>query len=265
MQENDFLPPETQETTEANDDAPSDVTPDTQEPEVKSEPAPEPSVPLSALIAERRKAQQVKEEWDSYRESIDEKLSTINRPVDDFDDYDRPDPRLEKIDDIEKMLKEDRASREEQNKALETQRQVHALEQQFRSGHEDYDAAVTFLQERKLKEYEAAGFTPDEAIQRFTADARDLTTRSLDVGRNPAEVAYQMARTLGFEAGDKPTPKAAKKLEDIAQASGATLAATSGAESRDGSLTADELAEMSEAEFNEYLDKNPDAWSKAFA
>lgn len=271
MQENDFLPPETQETTVASDDVepPSDVQPDTveatPEPEAPAEPAQEQMVPLSAVIAERRKAQQIRDEWDQYRDSIEEKLDRVRTPVDEYVDYDESDPRLAKIDDIEKMLKEDRASREEQNKALETQRQVHALEQQYRSSRPDYDAAVSFLQERKLAEYQAAGFTPDEAMARFTNDARDLTTRSLDVGRNPAEVAYQMARTLGFEAGEKPSPKAAKKLEDIAQASGATLASTSGAESRDGTLTADELASMSEDEFNEYLDKNPDAWRRAFA
>lgn len=99
------------------------------------------------------------------------------------------------------------------------QQHVISLEHEFRQGHPDYDKAVSHVLEIKKAELEEVGITDPEQMQVAISQAvRSLTTRALEQGKSPAEVAYNLAKRMGYKQEEAKVAPVASKLDMVKQA-----------------------------------------------
>lgn len=146
----------------------------------------------------------------------------------------------------------------------------------------DFLHAYNHLLNVRAGTLEDQGYSPDQ-IQKFLAtEERGLVKRALEANKSPAEMIYAMAQRFGYRKADAPAlngatqdgataaeakpaanggsqngkPTAAEILANVqkGQAAGKTLSGTGGTSSP---LSAESLANMSEAEFNELLRSKP--------
>lgn len=132
--------------------------------------------------------------------------------------------------------------------ANQVQRFAHAVnssEAEYIARTPDYYDALNHLRHRKVAEYVAAGLDEQSAVARLQQDAVALAAASLQRGENPAERAYEIAKTFGYQ------PKVrtdAQKLE--MQAQGQRASTPSGAGGGAGTkVSLDALAKMKGSDF----------------
>lgn len=237
-------------------------------------------VPLNTLLEERRQRQAAEQRFKTLEERQ-------NKILEHLEESRKPEPPKPEDDpfgaiahDMGTLRKELQSIREGQEKtreqteaqvqAQQTQQYVASLEQQFRQQEPEYDNAVKFLMDSRMEEYRTMGYDDQTAQQVFNQEAQQVVSNALNQGRNPAEVAFQLARTRGYKAPkeqQKTTPK--RGLKEIAQDAeeSKSLSGTSGKSGKD-EVSAEDLAEMSEQEFNDWLDKQKDperAFSRALS
>lgn len=152
------------------------------------------------------------------------------------------------------------------------QQRAMIAEREFRQQTEDYDAAVAHLLTAREKVLDMAGYADPAARQQMIArEALDVANRALQMGRNPAQMIYELAQAHGYQKkapapaeggneGDGADQAAARAplTERIAQQErgqqqdGRTLSGVRGSGPRP--LTAQRLAEMGADEFMKMMD-----------
>lgn len=85
---------------------------------------------------------------------------------------------------------------------------------QFKTTHADYDAAYRHLVETRTADYTDRGLSLEAAREAVGKEEMDIAAQALKTGRNPAEVAYGMAKRYGYVA-PKPVVVPENKLETI--------------------------------------------------
>ena len=241
-----------------------------EDPNVEPDPQPEPeppkqTVPLAELLEERHKRQAKEAEFDEFKTTVDERLARLaEAPAPDLEDdpFGKLEHNQEKlstdVSDIKATLEKQEKQSSEAVKAQQFNQRVATMETQFRNDTPDYDTAVQHLSQTWLNQFQALGMNSEDAMGRLNADAQTLMQNAITAGKNPAEVAYEMAQALGYKKTDS---KGTKKLNDIAKGmKNQTLSDTGGGSETD--MDSSTLAAMSEDDFNEYLDKNPGAFKK---
>lgn len=79
---------------------------------------------------------------------------------------------------------------------------VAQLEQQYMRQQPDYAEAAAFLQQRRSADLEAMGVTsPQQRAQVLYQEAAGMASNAIQAGKNPAEVAYNLARSWGYQPG----------------------------------------------------------------
>lgn len=154
--------------------------------------------------------------------------------------------------------KNQEASQFEQQIAATTQ----ASEVTFAKEHPDYLNAVQHLQAIADKNLLMMGVgDPAQRQAQIRKDALAMSLKSLQMGKSPAEVAYQLAVNYGYKAGSEPakTSEAAKKIETI-QAGQKTGSLPAGG-SKTTALTLSALEQMDDDDFNKLVD-DPSSWNK---
>lgn len=148
-----------------------------------------------------------------------------------------------------------------------------ALEREFAAANPDYYEAVEHLVEAARGDLVLQGWTdPVEIQQALAAQTEALVRRAQQLGRNPAELAYELAQRRGYAkrqaqtaaAATPAAPAAADGTENIARgqqqlqniARGQQQARNVGNLRGQGPapLTAQRLAEMTEAEFSRMME-----------
>jgi len=100
------------------------------------------------------------------------------------------------------------------------QQRAVAAEREFKLNTADYDAAVAHLSAARTRELEAAGYTdPVERQRILSQEALGLAERAFQIGRNPAEVIYEIAKLRGY------TPAAAQQNGQAAASQAETVPA----------------------------------------
>lgn len=212
-------------------------------------------VPYNALYAEREARKALERKLADIEAKLQPKAEDEPKPEpipDPVTEPDRFNAWLQKRDeDTRKQIEAtDRQWREMQQRQTVAQT-VARHEQAFRAEKPDYEAALAHL--RDTRKRELAFFTDDaEAIDRHIGqEAWQIANWAVQVGRNPAEVVYEIARARGYapKAAD-PAPDAGKRIEAQARAQEQTqsLSQASGP-ANTGLPTAEDLANMSEADF----------------
>jgi hypothetical protein len=84
----------------------------------------------------------------------------------------------------------------------------------FKTTHADYDDAYKHLVDVRVADFTDRGYTPQVAREMVSREEMDIAGKALQAGKNPAEVAYGMAKRYGYAVKAAPTP-AENKLDTI--------------------------------------------------
>lgn len=125
---------------------------------------------------------------------------------------------------------------------------------EFKAVTPDYGDAYAFLQERRIAEMREMGANDQQIAQALPQEEFQLAAVALQNGRNPAEVAYQLAKARGYTkasaAVPKPTtPSAAEKLATIAKGQQNAQTLGNGGAPPAAGLSLEKLATMTDKEF----------------
>lgn len=142
-----------------------------------------------------------------------------------------------------------------QQAAEQQQRQLVQLtvssEQQFRAQKADYDEAVKFAKTQRTKELIAVGYDETQAQQMAQHEGWQLAHQWLSQGMNPAERAYALAQSMGYQ----PKTIDPEQREQMHEAGRAASKPTGGGNVR-GRLTAQQLAQMTPTQLARVSDED---------
>lgn len=130
---------------------------------------------------------------------------------------------------------------------------VSAQEATFTQTVPDYPVAADYFYQRKVAEY--AAFTGDVvAAQRQVAnDYKGIAALAQRLGKNPAELMYNAAKAMGYTPG---APKPGTHSRREAPTSLANVSGTARAPDEKGNVTAADISDMSQAEFDKFWDED---------
>jgi hypothetical protein len=130
-------------------------------------------------------------------------------------------------------------------------------ETEYKKTAPDYDDALAFLRQSRKSELSTWGMQPAQVEQQLILEERQLIARAAQARRNPAEMAYTLAKQRGYSA--KQAVDQADQLERIerGQQQSRSLSGTGGNSKAGGELTLADLVRLPEAEFAAFKQKYP--------
>lgn len=253
-----------------------------EKPEPKSEEKPQKLVPLEALhesrIKEREwreKAAQVEREAQERFKKLEERLERLVNPPPPVPNFtEDPAGHLKyQVEATQAEIAAIRQANEDSRKMTEAQAfeqqiatSTQAAEAAFAKDHPDYLAAVQHLQTIADRNMQMLGLDdPVARQQQIRRDAMAMSLKALQMGKSPAEVAYQLAINYGYKAAQAPDPvaaEAAKKQIATLQAgtkAGAASMPTGG--TKQTALTLAALEQMDDDDFNKLVEDDTQ-WKK---
>jgi DNA repair exonuclease SbcCD ATPase subunit len=245
---------ETQETQETQESA-----------EAKSEKEkPVSVVPLAALHEERNARKELQRQLAEQRqmmERVNQRLETLFTPQQQVPDkeaapIDYIDHRLGEVSAQQRAILEREQQREQQYAQQQAVQQlatrIQGAEAVFAKQAPDYGDAIKLLDSMRVQELMVFGATPEQAHEQAVNERIQAAFTWAHQGMNPAEIAYNLAKTRGY------APKGAQTAEQkIAAQQKGTAAAKSlggGGTPNAGKLTAEALASMSDEDFAKLTD-----------
>lgn len=241
------------------------------------EPAPQP--PANNPYLERLLA-----ENDATAKRLQEQLTEAQNQLKKLTEVAPPDPMTDplgflahKIDATQREIAALRESQTQQTQQQTQQAEVNAFlanvnnqVQAFTATHPDYQDAYKHLATMRMQDFQDVGMTPEQAKQAFGQEEIGITQRALQMGKNPAEIAYGMATRYGYKAGVVapvvPNTPAAKvvaaedKLDAIKKGLEASKEATRGVPVADATDVAN-LRNMSDKDLNKLVESD---WDSVF-
>lgn len=239
--------------------------------EPKQEPPSPPAqkmVPLAALHEERIRRREIERQYAEQKKAWEDQVKQFQNPVPKFEDDPANNLRHEtettkaRLEQIERDVQQTRQEREartfEQQIAVNTQ----AAEQAFSKVKPEYFTAVQYLQTIADKNLQLMGMDDPAARQaQIRQDAMAMSLKALQAGKNPAEVAFQLAVNYGFkveQADVKNDPQ--KKIATLQQGQRAAASMPSGG-GKTAPMSIEALAQLDDDEFNKAID-DPAVWKK---
>lgn len=180
------------------------------------------------------------------------------------------DQRLAPLEEAVQALRQGTQQQNQQTQAQQVMGQVigHCQQQEvnFRAETPDYDNAAQFLREARDRQLQASGM--DNPIQRrqwIDNEAHQIAVRAVQMNKNFAQMIYDIASATGYTKAAAPAPEAAPAAPAVdpaarleQQARGQQQARSLGnarGSAPPPALTAQRLAEMTEAQFNAMVEK----------
>jgi hypothetical protein len=236
-------------------------------------------VPHEALHEARERAkeyrarlEQMEKDQAEYRKSIEAKLERLVNPAPAKPEFDK-DPaghlksELEETRQTVQKLAESSQTSAKQQEQERAQREItvrtQAMEAEFVKSNPDYAEAIAHLQKVANANLEAMGIEdPAQRAALVAQQSLGLAHQALQSGKNPAAVAYQLAKNYGYAGKKTEVTVEEKKLESIAKGQKeASSSLGGGGERKAGAITLAELEKMSDEDLDKLLD-DPVAWKK---
>lgn len=158
-----------------------------------------------------------------------------------------------KVDELTKSAKEQRELQTQQQQFDQFRNAVSTQEAEFLKTTPDYADALTFLRQLRQQDLTDLGVSQEQIAQALQTESMTIAANALRAGKNPAEVAYGIAKRYGYkkaepEKKDEPK-KEIEKIETIKKGQDAAKNVPTGAgEGTDVTLEA--LANLSEDEID---------------
>jgi hypothetical protein len=269
-------------------DALTEAPAETKEPEPTAEKAEqkdsasEKFVPLAALHEEReRRKEEAAKRRDFERQFQEERqriqlmeqrfqqiMERANQtPVPNFEDAPLEHLQINQAR-LEKQLQQQNQTLQQRQEAEQRQHQW----QQFRNRYEDslykyreaqpdLTEAMQYLAKAKVEEYQAAGYSLQQATQLLHEDETAIVANAFNAERNPAETIYKLAKVRGYKPASEKPADAQKKLDQLESGLKASKSLGTGGGKASDKFSIEAVAQMSNDEFSDFIanDKN---WEK---
>jgi hypothetical protein len=218
----------------------------------------------------RAKLEQMEREQKEYRASIEQKLAKLVNPPQAKPDFTQ-DPaghlkaELDETREAVKPLAERVENFEKTQEQIRIQHEIttrtQALEAEFVKKNADYADAIAHLQKVAHANLEAMGV--DDPVQRqalVVQQSMGLAAQALQKGKNPAEVAYQLAKNYGYQPKAKEAGEE-RKLETIKRGQEEASKSLGGGGGKQPVITLAELERMSEEDLDKLVENDAE-WKK---
>lgn len=139
------------------------------------------------------------------------------------------------------------------------QREFETTEDEFRRENKDYDDAVKFLYDKRIKDYQAMGYSQNDALQLTTGDAWRIAYDAVQRGRNGAETFYQLAKNNGYQLNAKEETSELQQLAEVKDKAEKSQSLGAGGNTPQR-ITLSELATLDDQEFDRLT--SGDNWRK---
>ena len=128
---------------------------------------------------------------------------------------------------------------------------------EFAKENPDYREALQFAHEKRLREYELLGIPEHQREQMFLQESMTLSATAMAQGRNPAEVAYNIAKSWGFGQSKAQSDSKQQKADpnariDQLERGIAASQSMSGDGEQEEQTMLKQIEEMSDREFDKY-------------
>ena len=234
-------------------------------------------VPLEALhesrIKERearQRAEQIERDFQERYKKLEERLEKLANPPPAVPRFEE-DPASHLLHQVEATKAELAQVRQTSEQARQSQelsafeariaQDTQAAEMAFAKEKPDYLSAVSYLQQVADKNMQMMG-VEDPAVRQaqIRKDALAMSLKALQLGKSPAEVAYNLAINYGYRASvPRETSDAAKKIESIQEGQKTQSMPSGGKPSP--TLTLAALEQMDDEDFNKLVDDDA-SWKK---
>ncbi len=258
----------------------SDAAPEPAE-EVKAEPVEEErhQVPLKTLLSERERHEEDRkrlesqlqryerlseklQRWHSEREAAKvEKVAEPEPEPPPFEEdpaahlsarFSQVEKRLQNVDEV---VSQEKQRAQQASQADQVLRATRAREVEFVSeGHDDYNDALNHVRSVYYNLYQNLGLSPEDAAEKLRQDELGTAYMALQQGRNPAQVIYDAAKSMGYTRQEKPSEPQSQPAEEKEVGKAAKLEQARGI-GGGGEPTVDDLAEMNKDEFDQAMEE----------
>src|SRR5262245_15269151 len=137
-----------------------------------------------------------------------------------------------------------------------------AAEREFAQANPDYYQALNHLRNARGRELAVWGMTPEQISQQLGNEENQLLMRAHNERRDPAKMAYDLARERGYQKAAAPQGTQKQEVDlnrvEAAQRQSTSLSGVGGNSGRDvGDIEANDLLKMSDQEFGAWIEKHP--------
>lgn len=228
--------------------------------EVKPEPVVEEKkpddrhVPLAALHEERLKRKDLQSKVERMEQTFQQLVQSVQQPSAPAPTFD--DDPIQNLKNENDAIKQHLQQQIEQNNVAQNRQNLvntyrsHAAE--FTKTTPDFNDAYSFISQQRQAEYEAAGYSPQDAASMLIQDEMAIVYKALQDEVNPAERVYNLAKVRGYK-GKSVVETTKMEIAEKGIKAGKSLSSASGV--ADGEVTLESLAELPTDEFNK-------AWKK---
>lgn len=240
--------------------AESTEEPEVEEPKAGREEREVPKVPIHALHKERAENRELKQQMSAMKEMVDEirrqaREKQEGQQREQLDEKWDADPLGYLRDKIENQERHVQESEQQRNRRESEERQqnefvqsVSTQVQTFQEEHPDYGDALTHLLDARARELRVYGYPEDQVQAAVNNEATALAQHAYQNGRNPGEVAYELAKVRGYMPKTSESNGKLDKIEKGQKAS-KTLSGTQG---KPESASLSDISKMDDDEFDRY-------------
>lgn len=166
----------------------------------------------------------------------------------------------ERLDAKDGEVTEQRAQQEQFNQFMST---VNEKVTEFTKDNADYPQAFKFLMEQRSAEFKAFGMSEQEVAQAIDREAIGIAQGALARGRNPAAVAYEMAKSRGYtykepgkdqDEGQESLKQTMDRLDKGGKAAATNQGGNAGG-AADGMPSLSEISKMGNKDFDDLWDQ----------
>lgn len=224
-----------------------------------------------AMEAERREKAELKKQFAQAREEneklkqvfekIYKQAETPAQPIPSFED-DPIEALKYKLDQAEKKINEfdqDKLqTREQYERAASMQKfqNTYASKaREFEQQAPDFKDAYAFALKSRFEEYQALGYSQEEAVALVNEDEMAIVAKALQSEQNPAESIYKLAKMRGYQgkqaANESINNQAKQKMETLERGMNASKSlSNNGGGQANGDLTIESILAMDDDEFD---------------
>jgi hypothetical protein len=130
------------------------------------------------------------------------------------------------------------------------------IETEFAKKAPDYDHAIEFAKAKRVEQLRIMGMPDQQAWEQVQSEAFQIAYSAIQRGENPAELGYQYARSVGYQ----PKTVSPEQQMQAAQKGAEAAKSLSGGGAKGGNTSLEALANMSNEEFDAYVQKH--GWEK---
>lgn len=225
---------------------------------------PEKMVPLNALHQARHELREAKARSDRLEQTFQQLLriqqgqgqqQIPDRDADPIAYFDARNTQLEQqIQQLNEANQQAAQQTQQQHQERQFIQVVNQAEAQFAAANPDYNQAAQFLQQHLVEGFVNQGYSQQEAVNGMLGQVRGMIQNFLQLGLNPAEMGYAIAKARGYQtkAATDPNKANGEKIAQLNKGQAAARSLSTAGGAGKPAITLEALAEMDPAELEKH-------------